>query len=544
MRYALILLCALPFVPLQLQAAELRQPLPDVYAIVDVRAVTEPGSVVDSATIVVRDGVIQAIGSEIDVPADASIVRFERGEDQPPITVYPGLIDPYLVVSTEGDENGGGDDGEAEPVPGRHPLIRPDHELDPAGWPVDRIETYRRAGFTTALMAPGQGLLRGRSLVANLGDGGLSANLLGSDFAQHAHLHERHPDGKYPQALMGSVALLRQTLLDARWQARARAAWAENPAQARPEWLPGIDALAPVFGGDQPLVFESRDVLDSLRILDLVDEDVDLVLVGNGEEYKRLSDFGRKVPHILPLNFPAAPDVDDEDDRDTPLEVLRHWQRAPGNPAAVAAAEVPLLLTAHGQSDPADLFANVARAIEAGFDADRALAALTTGPAEWLGIGDRAGRIAAGYMANLVLVEGELFTETPVISEVWIDGYRFELAKLEPPQVDPVGTWSLTLGVASMGNVDAELVLTGEPTSLDGTMSVMGNELSVTEGRVSGKQVQLKFNLGGSGTITVNMDVEGERARGNGNGPYGEFTVRGDRTGPPGDTTRDEETRT
>src|SRR6056297_1104001 len=46
LRYALILLCALPFVPLQLQAAELRQPLPDVYAIVDVRAVTVPGSVV------------------------------------------------------------------------------------------------------------------------------------------------------------------------------------------------------------------------------------------------------------------------------------------------------------------------------------------------------------------------------------------------------------------------------------------------------------------------------------------------------------------
>jgi hypothetical protein len=285
-------------------------------------------------------------------------------------------------------------------------------------------------------------------------------------------------------------------------------------------------------------------VLDSLRILDLVDDGIDLVLVGHGEEYKRLRDFDRKVPHILPLDFPAAPDAEDESDRDVSLEDLRHWQRAPGNPAALIAAEVPVLFTAHGQSTPADLFKNIARAVENGLGAERALAALTTAPAEWLGIGDRAGRIAPGYMANLVLVEGDLFTENPTISEVWVDGHRFELAKLEPPEVDPAGTWALTLGLSGMGDVDAELMLSGPPTSLEGSMSVMGNQLQVTEGRVSGKQVQLKFNLGGSGTISVNMDVDGDRARGNGSGPYGEFTVRGDRTGPPGDTSEDGETRT
>lgn len=543
MRYALFLSCALLLGPLQAHAAELRQPLPEVYAVVDVRVVTEPGRAIESATVVVRNGVIEAVGAEIEPPADASIVRFERGDDQPPISVYPGLIDPYLVVGADDTDESSGD-GEPEPVPGRHPLVRPDHQLDPADWPSDRVEAHRRAGFTSALMVPGSGLLRGRSLLANLGDGGLSANLLDSDVAQHAHLHERHPDGAYPQSLMGSVALFRQTLLDAGWQARARAAWSENPAQARPEWLPGIDALAPTLGGRQPLVFESRDILDSLRILDLVDEKIDLVLVGHGEEYKRLGDFDRKVPHILPLDFPAAPDVDDESDRDVSLEQLRHWQRAPGNPGTLIAAEVPVLFTAHGQSSPADLFKNIARAVESGLDADRALAALTTAPAEWLGIADRAGRIAPGYMANLVLVEGELFAENPTISEVWIDGHRFELAKLVPPEIDPSGSWALTLSLSGMGDVDAELTLSGPPTSLDGSMSVLGNQLPVTEGRVSGKQVQLKFNLGGSGTISVNMEVDGDRARGNGTGPYGEFTVRGDRTGPSGDTSGAGETRT
>jgi imidazolonepropionase-like amidohydrolase len=531
LRYAFILLAVLLAGPTA--AAELRQPLPDVHAIVGVRVVTAPGEAVEAATIVVRDGVIEAVGDDVEPPADATIVEFERGDDQPPLTVYPGLIDAYFEIGGD-DESEEGEETAA--VPGRHPLVRPDHTVEAATWPVEQVAAHRRAGFTTALLAPATGLFRGRSLLANLGDGGLSANLLDDDVAQHAHLRERHPDGRYPQSLMGAVALFRQTLMDARWQARARGAWTDNPGQARPEWLPGMDALAPVLAGDQPLVFTARDALDSLRILDLVDDDIDLVLVGHGEEYKRLADFDRKVPHILPLDLPGAPDVESDDDRDVSLEALRHWQRAPENPMRLIENEFPVLFTAHGQSNPADLFGNVATAVERGLDADTALAALTTAPAEWLGIDDRAGRIAPGYMANLVIVDGELFAESPTISEVWIDGTRFELAAIAPPEVDPTGTWDIRLGVSGMGEMDGELVLTGEPTALKGTLTVMGSTADITEGRVSGTQVQLKIDasdFGASGTISLNLDVEGDRGRGNGSGPYGEFTVRGERTGPP-----------
>lgn len=546
MRYLFFVLCALMIGPLQ--AAELRQPLPGTYAIVDVRVVPAPGEVLESATIVVRDGIIEAVGSDIEPPPDAALVTFERGSendgDQPPITVYAGLIDPYLVVASDeqSDDNGNDDDEDADPIPGRHPLIRPDRQLDAAAWPGEKVEAHRRAGFTTALMAPGAGLLRGNSLVANLGDGGMSANLLAENVAQHAHLDERSPDGNYPQSLMGSVALFRQSLLDAAWQRAARNAWQANPAQSRPEWLAGMDALAPLLAGEQPLVFETEDALDSLRILDLVDGEIDLVLVGHGEEYKRLDDFDRKVAHILPLDFPSAPDVEEEGDRDASLEELRHWKYAPENPARLVEAGFPVLLTAHGQSNPEDLFGQVARAVENGFDADAALAALTTGPAEWLGIEDRAGRIAAGYMANLVVVDGDLFGEETTISEVWVDGHRFELAKLVPPEVDPAGTWDLTLGLEGMGDVDATLKLSGEPANMDGILVVMGNETSLSEARVSGKRLQVRIDaarFGGAGTISINMDIDGDRGRGNGSGPFGEFTVRGTRSSGPGD----EETR-
>ncbi|MDT8408033.1 MAG: amidohydrolase family protein [Wenzhouxiangellaceae bacterium] len=529
----LVALTLLALTPGPVQAAELRQPTPATFAIVDVRIVTAPGQSLESATIVVRDGVIVAVGSDVEPPPDAQVIEFERDDDQPPVTLYPGLIEPYLVFEPEDK----GDD-DSETPPGRHPLIQPDFAFDTTHWPTEKIEAYRRAGFTTALIAPGKGLFRGQSRLSNLGAGGVAANLLREDVAQHAHLNERAPGGVYPQSLMGSVALFRQTLLDAQWQQRARGAWQRKPSQARPEWRLGVDALAPVLAGDQPLVFQADDVLDSLRILDHVGPDVDLVMVGHGAEYQRLADFDRRPMHILPLDFPDAPDVKDEDDLDVALEDLRHWQRAPENPARMIEAGFPLLLTAHEQSDPAELFAAIATAIEHGLDADAALAALTTGPAEWLGIGDRAGRLAVGYMANLVVVEGELFAEKPSISEVWIDGRRFELASVEPPAVDPAGTWALTLTFGGMGDVDGELTLSGPPSGMEGTLVLMGNEVPLAEARVSGKQLQIKIDagrFGSSGTTSINLDIDGDRGRGTGSGPFGEFAVRGKKTAGPGE---------
>ncbi|MCA1779960.1 MAG: amidohydrolase family protein [Xanthomonadaceae bacterium] len=514
-------------------AAELRQPLPGAHAFVEVRVVRGPGEVLESATVVVRDGTIEAVGVDLEPPPDAAIIQFERGDEQPPMTLYAGLIDAHLAVEIERESS-----EQPEPPAGRHPLVHSDFRLGTSDWPADKVEAHRRAGFTTGLLAPASGLFRGQSLLANLGQGGLAKNLLREDVAQHANLHEKNPGGGYPQSLMGSVALLRQTLLDARWQQQARRAWQANPAQPRPDWLEGLDSLAPVLAGSQPLVFESRDTHDSLRILALLDREFDLALIGHGSEYQRLGAFDRKVVHILPLDFPSAPDIDDDNDRDVGLEELRHWRLAPENPARMIAAGFPVLLTAHGQSSPSELFEDLARAIERGLNADQALAALTIWPAKWLGIDDRAGRVEPGFMANLVVVEGELLVEKPVIREVWVDGHRYELAKLEPPTVDPAGTWSLTLALPGMGEVDAELVLVGQPASLTGTLTVMGNESPLTEARVSGKQLRVRIDasrLGGAGTISINLDIEGERGRGHGSGPFGEFTVRGRRTGGPGD---------
>ena len=526
-----LLFLILLIVPVTVLATELRQPLPTSQALVGVRIVTAPGQVIESGTIVIRDGIIEAVGAEVRVPPDARVHEFERDEGQDPITVYPGLIEPYLLIDLPKAENGS--------VPsGRHALIQPDRRLRAAEWPQDRITELRRAGFTTVLIAGNDGLLRGHGVIANTGEGGLSENRLHGDFGQFASFAGRAEGRNFPSSLMGAVALLRQTLEDARWQVQARAAMQRNPAQRRPEWLEGLDDLAPALAGDTPLVFESQDLLDTLRILEFIPPgNIDLVVVGHGAEYQRLAALAqRPVRHILPLNFPEPPDIDEDNDRNVSLEVLRHWHRAPENPARLSEAGIPLLFTGHDLSSPSQLFARLATAIERGLDPEAALAAITTEPARWLGLEDRAGRIRPGMMANLVVVEGELLTDAPALTEVWVDGQRHVLAALIPPEVDPAGTWDLVLGLGGMGDVDASLVLTGPPTRMQGTLSVMGNDTPLSEVRVSGERVIATIDasrLGGSGTISIRLDIDGDRARGSGSGPFGDFSVRGRRVSDP-----------
>ena len=526
---ALVLLAALQTT----WAQELRQPTPQTHVLADVRIVPAPGEVIESGHVVIRQGIIEAVGRDVDIPADARIHRFERSDDQDPVTIYPGLIEPHWTIDTTPDE---GSEGESPEAPaGRHPLIRPDARIAAAHWPEDRIDALRRAGFTTAVLAPSHGLLRGSGVVANLGDGGLSHNVIDPEFGQFASFDERMGRRQFPSSLMGAVALVRQTFSDANWQTQARAAWALNPAQPRPQWFEGLDELGSAINGGTPLVFDSEDLLDTLRILEFVQfDEARLAIVGHGLEYQRLDEIQSRddVIHIVPLDFPATPDVEDETDRNVSLEALRHWHRAPDNPHTLYQSGLPMMLSSHGMGQPTDFLKNLAKAVDRGLDPDAALAMVTTEPADWLALGDRAGQIAPGMMANLLVVEGELITEEPAISDVWIDGQRFELASIEPPSVDPVGTWALTLGMGAMGDVDAQLVLTGTPTDLGGTLTVMGNDSPINDARVSDDQVTARLDssrFGGSGTITLKLTINGDAARGNGTGPFGEFTLRGQR---------------
>jgi len=402
---------------------------PRVHALVGARVVVAPGRTLPRATVVLRDGVIVAVGTKIDVPPEA------RVWDLTGKTIYPGLIDLWVPA--------GGVHAPAQPGPARRGRGGDDTETEPnvqaardvldQGLDAERTKAMRRAGFTTALVVPSGGIFRGRGAVVDLGDDPKAA-VVRPDAVQAVSVKSQGFGRGYPSSLMGAVALVRQTLLDARWQRDALAAYAADPAQARPPYDRELAALEPALEGKQPVVFETDDVLAELRDAKIAEElGLRAWLVGNGREYERLTELAaHRLPLVLPLDFPDRPKLADEgDDLSVSLEDLRAWDLAPSNPARLDEAKLPFAITAFRQKAPLDLWKRLKAAIDRGFPAERALAALTVVPAELLGLSGRAGTIESGKLANLVVVDGDLLVEVPRVETVWVDG--------DPYPVEPDG---------------------------------------------------------------------------------------------------------
>jgi imidazolonepropionase-like amidohydrolase len=459
----LVALLAAVVVPVALAAP------PRVHAIRNARIVTAPGRVLARGTIVMRDGLVTAVGTDVEIPADA---RVWEGDS---LTVYAGLVDAFVMPPAPSTPTGGGPFGGGRPNAMSATAETPRgavHELAAVraevraltALPIEtsQADGLRAAGFTTVQFAPRQGVFRGRSAVVNLGTGAAGANVVKPDVAQVVAL-EPQRGNVYPASLMGVIAVVRQAFLDAKWYRDARTAAERRPGTERVPENMAWDALQPVVAGEQPVLMVADEMLQVLQASRLAREaGVRAAIVTAGDEYKRVAQVaatGRTL--VVPVNFPDAPDVtDDAQALEVRTEDLRHWQAAPGNAAALAQAGVSFAFTSNGLKDPRTFRAQVAKAVARGLSEDAALAAVTTVPARLLGLEGRLGVIAPGAFANLTVTRGALFAEDSKVREVWVDGTRIEIAK---DDTTPKGEWSLVAG-ATAGAVLKVAVEAGDTT--------------------------------------------------------------------------------
>ena len=426
------------------------------FALVHARVIPAPGQVLEDAAIVVRDGRIVAVGSDVHIPGDAQQIDMQGR------TIYPGFVEAWSEIEVP-DVTGGAPHWNAQVQPQRRVA---DH-LSEA---FDSNEAYRSQGFVARLAAPQDGVIKGVSAVVLLGDGKPSAQIVQQDAALHVRLTVSRGRGQgYPSSPMGAVALARQTLLDAQWHQLANAAHRADPSLPRPERNDALEALAPYL--HQNLVmFDAGNELFCIRADQFAREfGLRIALHGSGNEYRRLDAIqaaGRAV--ILPLDFPQPPNVATaETARDVSLESLLHWDLAPENPARLHRAGVAIAFTTEGLSSPKDFLAALRKAVQRGLPADAALQGLTTTPATLLDCADQLGSIAAGKMANLVVADGDLFhEESSNVVETWVEGRRYEIKKADP--ANPAGVWefavagqspwSMTLTGKSAAKLEGELV--------------------------------------------------------------------------------------
>jgi imidazolonepropionase-like amidohydrolase len=469
--------------------AGLRENTPRVHALVGARLVVAPGKTIPRGTIVVRDGLIAAVGDAVAVPPDAKV------HDLTGKTIYPGLIDAFSEASVPAA--GAGSYWNSQVVP--QTSIATGYTVD-----ADLHKKLRSQGITARLVAPADRIVKGVSALLSTGEGTLGELLLNDRVALHLRLTPQQRErNEYPTSPMGALALVRQVFYDAQWYGQAWDAYRRGASGAsRPEQSTALAALEPFLQG-ATVVVDAPNVLYLLRADQVGREfDLNLVVRGSGYEYRRLDavhSTGRAV--LLPVNFPKAPYVKTaEAVAVVPLEDLLHWDLAPENPGRLAAAGVRIALTTHGLKDPAQFLEQVRVAVRRGLSPDSALRALTTTPAELFGLSSRLGTLEPGRLAHLVVTDGELFDSGTRVLETWVDGRRYEVQR--QPLVDAEGTWAVQIGQQGGEPLAATLELSRSGDAWRGT-------LHVAQRAVALRDVQLE-----AGTLNALLDAEALGRRG------------------------------
>ena len=517
---ALGLLILLPLrVDSQTQPPEgLRKNTPAVHAFINARIVQSPGKVIEKGTLVIREGIVESVGTGAP-PGDALLW------DMAGLSIYPGLIDAYsdygLPKPPQRQRDGAQEQSRPpEPKGGSqywNPQVKSDQKASDLFKPdAKAAEKLRGQGVTSTLAVPTRGIFRGTSALIHTGDESINDLIVQDRVAHHITFQRDQGSDGYPQSLMGAIALIRQTLLDADWYEKALAAYGKNPILPRPESNASLAALRELVDKQVPVVIETSNERDLFRADNLAREfGLNIIIRGSGHEYKRL-DAVRKaqLSIILPVSFPEAPAVQTpEDALQVSLAELRHWDEAPENPKRLHDAGVQFALTANLLKDQSSFLRQVRKVVERGLPADAALAALTISPARIFGVEKKVGTLEPGKIADFIVTDGDLFQEKTKIRETWIDGTRYIVNPL--PQVDTRGKWDVSITEESD---KLTLALKGEADALKGSIARQ-KEAKLGTVALSGLRLSFSFpgdSLGYSGIVRMTATVNPTEMTGTG----------------------------
>lgn len=451
----------------------------------------------ENAVVIVRNGLIEAVGVDLPLPADALAVDV-RGLTLSAAFIdaaHHGLVEFPDHHDMQGRPIDDGRDTLSAMVDGNRRGLSPDREARRALAPEGaELSDVREAGFGAVMVAPDNMLLAGRGVWLLPNGLPVREALYGGSSAQFGSLNWRAGRGDYsgtayPATLMGAMAHLRQFFLDAQHQGLMGERFAEGLSSRRPLQDPGLEAIQPVLEGRQQLALRADAEEDIRLALQLAQTfgGIDLIIVGGREAWELTDELlAHQVGVILDLDFPDEPDAprgDDDDEEeadddegeeedseedesdedalperladgnwpaplpyaaDEPERLLadRHdrWVERVSCAAKLIAAGVPVAFGSF-DSDSSTLLDGVATAIEhGGLDRADALRALTTAPSRLFGSASPRGELVPGSLASITVWEGEPADDEAEVRLVVVDGQLFDLRdssqRYTPPEAD------------------------------------------------------------------------------------------------------------
>ena len=488
-----------------------------VWVIKDCRLVQAGGPAAAKTTIVIRDGLIEAVGPTVAVPADAEVI------DGSKLTVHPGFIDglgqSLLKLPEEKFDQAKFYSGEfTDKDRGLTPELR---AFDYAVLGKSTLEKYHKLGLTAAQVMPQKGIFTGQASLFCLSSEDknkalvLKDNWLGISYSPSSF-------SVYPNSLMGVVALLRQEFTDGSYFGRSGLRWKkELKGLGRPVYSARHDILLDYASGKKPVVFLCNNQNDIRRSLELASElKLDYLICDLGSEAQSvIPELKKAKARVLCGVAFKAPSTSIRAQMGKTEKEKAEKEYFPKNPAKLAEAGIPFAFSSLGTDDPKSFMEGIQKAIDAGLSQDKALEALTLTPAAMLGLDKALGSVDTGKIANLVLVEGEALAKEPKVKMVFADGRKFEFKETkgkegEKPTVNVSGRWELNIPDAGL---KMNLDLTQEEGAVSGKLTTPFGLFDFTGGSVSGNEVYFEMNISVGGQdidLYFSATVTGDTMRG------------------------------
>ncbi len=453
------------------------------YAFTNATIVKDAETTISKATLLIRDGKIIAIGTTgISIPKDAVVIDCKNKY------IYPSFIDIYSDYGiTQPQRPAGGFNFNA-------PVQINSNSKAAFGWnqavhpEVDAVKQFsidagkakglRELGFGSVLTHVKDGIARGTGTFVTLGETKENLVVLKDKASAHYSFSKGTSTQAYPTSAMGSIALLRQTYLDAQW-------YKNKPAKE------GLNLSMQSWNDNQslPQIFEAEDKWNEIRADRIGDEfSVQYIIKGGGNEYQRIKEIAAtKATLIVGVNYPVAMDVEDPNDaRAVSLSDMKHWELAPTNLGALEKANIPFCITSSDLKDSKSFITNLRKAMDMGLSEKKALEALTKTPATLLSVYDKVGSIETGKLANFLISNGPIFSEKTAILQNWVAGEKFSVK--EDQWLDIKGSYTLKIN-SEAGTINYTLDVKNASSA-----SVIGKDTLTGKFTYDGKIVKLNFS--------------------------------------------------
>lgn len=396
-----------------------------------------PTQVIDRGTLLIQNGVVKQVGASVSLPQNTVQIDLKG------YSIYPSFIDPYSKFGVEQPKRKPGGGRAAQYDSSREGFYWNDHvmpennAIDKFSYDDKKAEALRKAGFGVVNTHIHDGVVRGTGVLVALNGKGNDAERILDDTSGHYLSFSRSVLKKqsYPTSLMGTMALLRQMYVDAKW-------YAAGNSDTKDRSLEALNANKNLVQ-----IFEAKDKGHALRADKIGDtEGIQYVILGGGNEYERIAEIkATNAKFILPLNFPDAYDVSDPIAASyVNLKDMRKWNQAPSNPKVMADNGVSFAFTLYDLKSPEKLKEKLMKAISYGLPKAKALEALTTVPASILGKSNSIGSLQVGRQANFLVTSGDIFEKGTTLYENWVQGEKNVIN--EKGQKDIRGTYDLALG--------------------------------------------------------------------------------------------------